>query len=72
MKTNIDEEIAAALTVRAERWQRTFNSIARQKAKAGDCVCPEKCREDAGELRHSNPDCPVAIYLKVARLVRED
>jgi hypothetical protein len=72
MKTKIDEEIAAALTVRAERWQRTLSSIARQKAKAGDCVCPEKCGEDAGELQHSNPDCPVAIYLHIARLVMED
>jgi hypothetical protein len=72
MKTDIEEEIAAALTVRMERWQRTFKSIAQGKAQKGKCVCPEKCGEAAGELDHSNPDCPVAIYLKVARLLEED
>jgi len=72
MKMNVDEEIAAALTVRMERWERTLLSIAQDKARGGDCVCPEKCGEDAGELQHSNPDCPVAIYLRIARLVMED
>jgi len=69
MTSNIQEEIDAAVAMRAERWQRTLLSIARDKARDGQCICPDKCGENAGELDHRNPNCPVAIYLKIARLI---
>jgi hypothetical protein len=69
MTPNIQEEIDAAVALRVERWQRTLMSIAREKARNGGCICPEKCGEDAGELDHRNPNCPVAIYLRIARLI---
>ncbi len=69
MTSNIQEEIDAAVAMRVERWQRTLLSIARQRARDGACICPEKCGEDAGELDHRNSECPVAIYLQIARLI---
>jgi hypothetical protein len=69
LKSNVQEEIDAAITLRVERWQRTLFSIARDMARDGGCICPDKCGEDAGELDHSNSNCPVAIYLNIARLI---
>jgi hypothetical protein len=69
MTSNMQEEIDGAVAMRAEGWQRTLLSIAREKARDGQCTCPNKCGENAGELDHRNSNCPVAIYLKIARLI---
>ena len=69
MTPNTQEEIDAAVAVHVERWQRTLMNIAKEKARNGGCICSEKCGEDAGELDHRDLNCPVAIYLRIARLI---
>lgn len=72
MKDKIQIEIDAAIKQKAEGWQRTFEALAEGAAKDGRCTCEEKQGPDASELQHENSDCPVAIYLKMARLMIED
>jgi hypothetical protein len=66
------QEIAAAIQEKAEGWKRTFEGQAEHLAKDGRCTCPEKQEAGASEFDHFNMDCPVAIYLRMARLVVED
>jgi hypothetical protein len=71
-KEALQEEIDAAIKQKVEGWERTFKALAEQAAKDGRCTCEEKQGAGASELQHDNFDCPVAIYLKMARLVIED
>jgi hypothetical protein len=71
-KEALKEEIGAAIRQKAEGWERTFKALAEQAAKGGRCTCEEKQGARASELQHDNFDCPVAIYLKMGRLVIED
>lgn len=68
----MEEEIKAALRQKAEGWRRTYEAMAKHIAKGGRCTCGEKRGEEASEFDHTNTDCPVLIYLRMARLVVED
>jgi hypothetical protein len=66
---DIELEIKAAIRQKAEGWQRTYRAM----AKGASCVCERRAGSDArDELQHGNYECPVAIYLRMARLVVED
>ena len=67
---NLELEVEAGIRRHMEGWQRTLLSM----AEGARCTCQVEGGKDAqDEMMHDNPvDCPVVIYLRMARLAVED
>jgi len=65
-------EAKAAVVAFAEGWARTLKGMAASVAERGGCQCEPPCRPDAGEVNHSEPDCPVLLYLRLSRLMQDE
>jgi hypothetical protein len=46
--------------------------MAASVAERGGCQCEPPCPPDAGEMNHSEPDCPVLLYLRLSRLMQDE
>jgi hypothetical protein len=68
-----DKEAKGQVLEYARGWGRAFRAMAESQIKyGGGCLCRPACAPDADELAHTNMDCPVLIYLRLARLIVED
>jgi hypothetical protein len=61
-------EAAAAVSEFARGWERTLRTTAEEKVRKGGCTCVPSV-PNANELSHTNFDCPVAVLLRIARMV---
>jgi hypothetical protein len=62
----------AAVRDFAGRLQRRLTSLSDGLAKRGRCLCDPPAPAGAGELAHTNMDCPAGFALKIARVIADE